>query len=79
MCRLIIKVPVAKTSRKIRRNVCARAIGPPSISRPNQLLGPRSDKRKSACLVGWRRDEQYFATQLELNQFVSGVSTGGIC
>lgn len=38
----------------------------------------RSGKHKSACLVGWRHDEQYFPTQLELGRFGFGASPGGI-
>ena len=37
-----------------------------------------SENHKSACLLGWRRSEQYFATQLELSQFCPGASPGGI-
>ena len=93
MFQLISKSPFANAADKTMRNVFARVIPssrnfyPKSDDTTHLMLGdlitgvieaPHSEKRSPACLVGWRHAEQYFDTQLELDQFGSGVTPGGM-
>ena len=93
MFQLIVKIPFTNAADKTRRNVFARVLAfsshfaPKAADTTHLMLGdlitgvieaPRSEKHASACLVGWRHAEQHFDTHLELNQFGSGVTPGGI-
>ena len=93
MFQLIVKIPFTKSADGARRNISSRAIGfpihfaPKSAETTHLMLGdlitgvieaPRSAKHSSACLVGWRHAEHHFDAQLELNQFGSGATPGGI-
>ena len=88
-----VDIPLTNSADKIRRIAVARAIGPPILFAPESdgdthlMLGDmvtgvieaaRSDRQKTTCLAGRRRDRQYFDTQLELGQVGPGVPPGGI-
>ena len=93
MSQLIVKIPFTNAADKTRRNVFARVLAfsshfaPKSAETTHLMLGdlitgaieaPHSEKHSTGCLVGWRRAETYFDSQLELNQLGPGVTPGGI-